>query len=248
MVSRVPPPAAVSRVPPPAAVLWDMDGTLVDTEQYWMAEEHDLVGRYGGIWTDDHARALVGNDLLVSARYIIEHGRLPMDPQQVVHVLLAGVVRRMRVHVPWRPGARELLEALGEAGVPCALVTMSWTSLADAFLAELPAGTFAAVVTGDAVEHGLRAAQLLGVPPAACLAIEDSPTGVASAEAAGVPVLAVPHIVPIPPAPGRSRATSLTEVSPDDLARIMAGEIIDTVADPAGEALPDPAVDPGLTR
>jgi beta-phosphoglucomutase-like phosphatase (HAD superfamily) len=138
----------------PAAVLWDMDGTLVDTEPYWIAEERALVELHGGVWTDEHAYQLVGNDLMVSAQYILDHAPVPLTPVEVVHELLAGVVRRVSRHVPWRPGARELLEALGEAGVPCALVTMSWRSLADVFVASLPAGTFAAVITGDEVTHG----------------------------------------------------------------------------------------------
>ena len=90
----------------PAAVLWDMDGTLVDTEPYWIAEEHELVERYGGTWTAEHAKALVGNDLRVSARYIQEHGDVPISEDEIVEVLLDGVVRRLREHVPWRPGSR----------------------------------------------------------------------------------------------------------------------------------------------
>ncbi len=230
------PPEPATR-PLPAAVLWDMDGTLVDTEPYWIAEEHLLVEQHGGRWTAEHAKALVGNDLMVSARYIKDHGDVPLQPEQIVDVLLAGVVRRLRASVPWRPGALELLGALRAAGVPCALVTMSWTALADTFLAAAPEGSFEVVVTGDRVERGkphpdpyLQAAARLAVAPRKCVAIEDSQTGVASAEAAGVPTLAVPHVVSVPAAPGRSRAHSLTEVTLDDLGRIGAGEVIDLLA------------------
>src|SRR5665811_617667 len=96
----------------PAAVLWDMDGTLVDTEPYWTAEEHALVEAHGGIWADEHARQLVGNDLMVSANYIWAHSPVDLMPVEIVHELLAGVVARVNEHVPWRPGARELLESL----------------------------------------------------------------------------------------------------------------------------------------
>jgi len=212
----------------PAAVLWDMDGTLVDTEPYWIAEERALVELHGGVWTDEHAYQLVGNDLMVSAQYIIDHAPIALTPVEVVHELLAGVVRRVSEHVPWRPGARELLEALGEAGVPCALVTMSWRSLADVFVTSLPAGTFAAVVTGDEVAHGKphpepyrAAARALGVELQDCVAIEDSPPGVASAVAAGVPTIAVPHAVPVPHTNGAVQIDGLAGVKPADLLRLL---------------------------
>ena len=213
----------------PAAVLWDMDGTLVDTEPYWIAEERALVELHGGVWTDEHAYQLVGNDLMVSAQYIIDHAPIPLTPVEVVHELLAGVVRRVSEHVPWRPGAWELLEALGEAGVPCALVTMSWRSLADVFVSSLPTGTFTAVITGDEVAHGKphpepyrAAARLLGVAPEDCVAIEDSPTGVRSAVAAGVPTLAVPHVVPVPRTPGAVHVDGLAGMTPARLAELAA--------------------------
>ena len=58
----------------PKAVLWDMDGTLVDSEQYWIECEYELVESFGGTWSEHHAHQLVGGDLLESAAYIIEHG------------------------------------------------------------------------------------------------------------------------------------------------------------------------------
>ncbi|MEO7423317.1 MAG: HAD family phosphatase, partial [Ornithinibacter sp.] len=177
----------------PAAVLWDMDGTIVDTEPYWIAAEHDIVEEHGGRWSDEFAHQLVGNDLVVSAEFIRDNSPITWDPLRIVDELLLRVISRVHEHVPWRPGALELLQALRDAGVPNALVTMSWRSLADAVLVALPEGTFQAVVTGDEVEHGKphpepyrAAARALGVAPRDCLAIEDSPTGVRSAVAAGV--------------------------------------------------------------
>jgi HAD superfamily hydrolase (TIGR01509 family) len=208
----------------PAAVLWDMDGTLVDTEPYWMAEERSLVERYGGVWTDEHALQLVGNDLLVSAEYILAHSPIELMPTEVVHELLAGVVARVADHVPWRPGARELLASLVARGVPCALVTMSWESLANAVVKNLPKGSFTAVITGDVVSHGkphpepyLAAARLLGVDLGACIAIEDSPPGVASAVAAGIRTIAVPHHVRVPETIGAVQIPTLVGLAPQDL-------------------------------
>lgn len=214
----------------PAAVLWDMDGTLVDTEPYWIEREFALVNRFGGTWTDADAHALVGNDLLVSARYIAERGSVPLPPEEIVEQLLDGVVDDVHSHIPWRPGAQALLGSLGRAGVPCALVTMSYQRLAQAVVAALPPGTFAAVVAGDDVTHGkphpepyLAAAAQLRVEPGRCVAIEDSLTGVASAEAAGLAVLAIEHLVPIPPGPRRTVGDTLLGWTPQRLAALLPG-------------------------
>jgi HAD superfamily hydrolase (TIGR01509 family) len=206
------------------AVLFDMDGTLVDTEPYWIAAEYALVESFGGKWNDSHAHALVGNALIDSAIYIREHGSVDLEPPVIVERLIDDVVRSSEGAVPWRPGARELLAELSERGVPCALVTMSYARLAETMIDQLPPGTFAAVVTGDQVNDGkphpeayLTAMQRLGVSAAYSVAIEDSPTGVASAEAAGCIVLAVPHHVPIGAAPGRVLVDSLTALDVDTL-------------------------------
>ncbi|MDX6324603.1 MAG: hypothetical protein QOK15_957 [Nocardioidaceae bacterium] len=188
----------------PAAVLWDMDGTLVDTEPYWMEVEQDLVERHGGTWTREHALALVGNDLIDSGRYIRDQGGVDLEPAEIVELLLDGVVEHVKRSVPWRPGALDLLKDLRSSGVPCALVTMSYERFVAPVLDVMPAGSFDVVVTGDAVAHGkphpepyLHAARLLGVEPSECVAIEDSDVGTRSAEAAGCLVVVVENHVPV---------------------------------------------------
>lgn len=199
----------MTAAPRPAALLWDMDGTLVDTEPYWIEAEFAVVQAHGGRWSLEQAHALVGSDLLRAAAIIAEQGPVPLTPQEIVEALLAQVITRVQEHTPWLDGARELLAEARAHGIPCALVTMSWASLAHAVADQLPAGTLDAVITGDAVTRGkpdpeayLLAAERLGVPATDCIALEDSPTGVAAAVGAGCATLAVPRVAPVPPGEG----------------------------------------------
>ncbi|MCH8629286.1 HAD family phosphatase [Arsenicicoccus piscis] len=210
--------------PLPSALLLDMDGTLVDSEPYWMAEEFALVESYGGVWSHEDAQSIVGRPLTYSASVIREHTGMPLTIDEIVQRLLGGVVERFRQHAPWRPGAKELLDQAQELGVPCALVTMSYTVFANELEKIVPAGTFSAVVTGDTVTHGkphpepyLTACARLGVEPRTALAIEDSPSGMRSAVAAHVPTIAVPHVVPVPHEHGAAQVPTLAGRSLADL-------------------------------
>jgi HAD superfamily hydrolase (TIGR01509 family) len=201
-----------------------MDGTLVDTEPYWIEAEFELARRHGGRWSREHALQLVGNSLIESGRYIREHMGISLEPAEIVEELLDGVVSRVVREVPWRPGAKELLEDLRVAGTPCALVTMSYRRFVDPILAALPSGSFTAIVTGDTVSRGKphpepyeKAARLLGIAPESCLAIEDSNTGARSAEEAGCTVLVVPNHVPVLPGARRIFVETLLGRSPGSL-------------------------------
>jgi HAD superfamily hydrolase (TIGR01509 family) len=204
-----------------------MDGTLVDTEPYWMECEFALAEKYAGSWSREHALAVVGGDLIDSATYMRTHMGIDRTPRQIVEELLDGVVARVEQEVPWRPGARELLAALRDAEVPCALVTMSWRRFVEPVVAALPAGSFDALVCGDEVSHGkphpepyLRAAELLGLHPGRTVAIEDSPTGAASATSAGCQVLVVPSHVPVPPDDAHVQRETLAGLRVEDLASL----------------------------
>jgi len=186
-----------------------MDGTIVDTEPYWIAAEHALVEAHGGTWSHDQAMQLVGQSLTFSAGLLQEAG-VELEIREIIDTLTAQVVRSVQRQVPWRPGARELLEELHLAGVRCALVTMSEGPLAREVVASLPRPYFEVLVTGDTVSQGkphpeayLTAVELLqendpqlGIHH--CVALEDSVPGVAAAVASGVATVAVPHIVPLP--------------------------------------------------
>lgn len=188
----------------PSTVLWDMDGTLVDTEPYWMDAETALVESYGGTWTHEDALQLVGNGLTGSALILQGYGvDLPADA--IVQRLTDDVMARLRTDgVPFRPGARELLADLRAEGIPTALVTMSMTRMAREVVALIGFPAFDLVVGGDDVPRPkphpdpyLEAAARLGVDIADAVVIEDSMTGVAAGLASGAVTLGVPHILPL---------------------------------------------------
>ena len=189
---------------PLRAVLWDMDGTIVDTEPLWIRAETALVRRFGGTWSAQQALTLVGRGLEDSARILQDHGvRLPVP--EIVDTLTDDVVRDLANGMPWRPGALDLLRGLKGAGVPTALVTMSVRRMAEAIAAAIPFAAFDAIVSGSDVERPKpfpdayhRAAALLDIHPTEAVAIEDSPTGLAAAVAAGTRAIGVPHLLPLP--------------------------------------------------
>jgi HAD superfamily hydrolase (TIGR01509 family) len=188
----------------PAAVLWDMDGTIIDTEPHWMEAETQLIAQYGGSWSHEEALSLVGQGLWHSARVLQSRG-VTLSEDEIIDHLTDIVLDRLRsAGLPWRPGARELLIELRDAGVRTALVTMSIRKMARLVADTIDFDAFEIVVAGDDVEHSkphpaayLRAMELLSVEPADCVAIEDSPPGVASASAAGAATIGVPLHVPL---------------------------------------------------
>lgn len=210
----------------PAAVLWDMDGTLIDSEPLWLKTELEMLERFGLSMSAETHQRMVGSGLWEAAAHFRELG-VPLSEDEIVAEWVDGVAHGLAHTTPeWRPGARELLASLQASGVPCALVTMSVRSLAESIVAMLPAGTFQAIIAGDEVEHEkphpdpyLRAAATLGVRISDCVALEDSPTGVTSAHAAGAVTIGIPHLVPLGHAPAHALIPSLEGVDAAALAR-----------------------------
>lgn len=215
----------------PVAVLWDMDGTLVDTEPYWMRAETELVHSYGGVWTHDDALTLVGSGLY-NAALILQARGVDLTPDEIVAWLTGRVQDQLAEQgVPWRPGAQELLRSVREAKIPTALVTMSMRRMAEQIASYIPFEPFDTIVGGDDVENAkphpdayLEAARRLGVDIRACIAIEDSLTGLAAAVASGALSIGVPHMVPLPETGDHTIWTTLEGRTVDDLVALAAGE------------------------
>ncbi|WP_396917813.1 HAD family hydrolase [Mycolicibacterium sp.] len=214
------------------AVLWDMDGTLVDSEKLWDVSMHALYARIGAVLTPEVRESTLGGSAETVMRIVYEDVGLEPDPvamaesEDWLHDYTGDLFEQ---GLPWRPGAQELLDRLLTAGIPMALVTNTRRDLAERALESIGRHYFSVTVCGDEVPSGkpapdpyLRAAELLGLPAERCLAVEDSVTGTASAEAAGCPVLVVPNDMAVPHGPRRRHVESLTLLDVADLQAIHA--------------------------
>ncbi|WP_299565894.1 HAD family phosphatase [uncultured Mycolicibacterium sp.] len=224
------------------AVLWDMDGTLVDSEKLWDVAMHALYERLGGVLTPEVRETTVGGSSESVMRIV--YADLGLDPHPEA---MAADADWLHDHVgdlfasglPWCDGARELLDALAGAGVPMALVTNTRRDLTERALESIGRHYFSITVCADEVPEGKpaphlyrRAADLLGLAPHECLAVEDSPVGTLAAERAGCPVLVVPNDVEVPAGPRRRHIGSLAELDPARM-RALHAELTGISVDPA---------------
>jgi HAD superfamily hydrolase (TIGR01509 family) len=201
----------------PAAVVFDNDGLLLDTEEAWTRAEQRLFAGLG------HKRILIGSSRTMAAAKLEVLLERAGEGEALMDELLALVMEEALAGVAPRPGARRLLERLGDAGVPLAVASNSERQFVQRTLQSAglyPDGPFAVVVSANDVEHPkpapdiyLEACRLLGVSAADAVALEDSPIGVASAAAAGMFVIAVPYFAGTELAGASMQADSLDDRS-----------------------------------
>jgi HAD superfamily hydrolase (TIGR01509 family) len=210
-------------------VLFDMDGLLVDTEPLWFETEAEVMARLGAPWTKRDQEQLLGGSMDNTVGYLLARAARPVPPADVARWMTEGMLGRAAAgRVIVRPGARELLNEVAATGIPYALVTGSQRPFTEAVLAST-GFRFPVTVTGDDVartkpdpEPYLLAAKLLDADPEQCVALEDSPNGVASATSAGCLVVAVPTLLPIPAAPRRLVVPSLSGITLANLRALAA--------------------------
>ncbi|WP_405010521.1 HAD family hydrolase [Kitasatospora sp. NBC_01539] len=214
------------------AVLLDMDGTLVDTEDFWWQAEASLFAELGHVLDEADRAHVVGGPMTRVIDYLLSRTAVTLSPAELTVLINQRFVDLLAGGVPLMPGAERLLNTLNAHGVPAALVSASHRHIIDIVLGSLGAHHFAFSVAGDEVPRTkphpdpyLAAAARLGADPARCVVIEDAPTGVRAAEAAGCPVIAVPSVAAIEPAPGRLVVPSLELVDLELLLSAVAARV-----------------------
>nr|WP_255312183.1 HAD family phosphatase [Rhodococcus rhodnii] len=214
----------------PAAVLWDMDGTLLDSERLWDVAMRELSEHLGGPMSEETREATLGASSANALAVLFDSLGPEQKPAAVADAkvwLFARVGELFGGGLDWRPGARDALATVRGLGLRTALVTNTERVLTEPALDTIGRDFFDASVCGDEVPSGkpdpdpyLRGAELLGVDPRDCLAVEDSPTGTAAAAAAGCRVLVVPSEAAVPAGPGRVFRDGLVGLSEADIAAV----------------------------
>jgi HAD superfamily hydrolase (TIGR01509 family) len=214
-----------------------MDGTLIDSEKLWDISLRELMIHLGGEELRQGVREeLVGSNMRRTCEVLLAEAGRPITPDAVAEASrwLTDRTRELfATDLPWRPGARDALTSVRASGVPTALVTSTERDLTEVALNTIGREYFDVSVCGDEVDGRnkpdpwpyLTAARLLGVDPTRCVAIEDSATGVASAETAGCAVLAIPCDAPVPAGPRRTLRDSLVGVDIDVLGGLLASSV-----------------------
>ena len=232
------------------AVLFDMDGTLIDSEKLWSIALDEVARELGGELSAHTRAAMVGTDLVSSVQLLLDDIGSDAELEVAKRLLVSAAADQFAGGLEWRPGARELLDAVAAAGLPAALVTSTHRNLVSRALQTIGRERFDVIVCGDDVTHTkphpepyLRALAALGVEAGDAVAIEDSPSGSTSARAAGIVALVVPLEVPIEPAPGLIVTDTLSGVTVADLAALLGAS-----STPGGAGEGHPGTRPGSPR
>ncbi|MFC4336991.1 HAD family hydrolase [Salininema proteolyticum] len=211
----------------PKALLWDMDGTLIDTEPLWDEVMEEILAEHGRAMTSEIRHSMVGSSESGSIPIMLDASGLEPDAENYEWMRVqfnTRITAKFQRGVAHLAGAQDMLREAAAAGIPQALVTSTNRELTEHLLPHIGRGHFDLTVTSSDIERPkpdpqpyLRAAEKLGVDPADALVLEDSPTGIRAAVAAGANVVAVPSPVPPPPELGLERTGPLDRYRLSDL-------------------------------
>jgi HAD superfamily hydrolase (TIGR01509 family) len=217
----------MAELPPVEAVVFDMDGVLVDTEHLWDEVREALTAEWGGRYTPEAQEAMMGMSSLEWSRYLHETVGLREPPDVINAEVVRRMLQRYETELPVVQGAVDAVRRLHDDGLTLAVASSSNRELIDRVLRRLDlTGLFEATVSSEEVARGkpapdvyLEAARRLGVDPERCAAIEDSHSGIASARAAGMRVVAIPNRRYPPDEDALAEAdvvlTSIRDLTPD---------------------------------
>ena len=185
-----------------SAVLFDLDGTLVDSMWMWEAIDIEYLGRYGLACPPDLQKSIEGMSFSETAVYFKERFNLPDSIDEIKQAWVEMSLEKYQKEVPVKPGVREFLEEITIRGIKAGIATSNGREMVDAVLKSLGLEKyFQVVATACEVTAGkpapdifLLACEKVQIPPERCLVLEDSVPGAKAAKAAGIPYIIVPDI------------------------------------------------------
>ena len=207
-----------------SAILFDMDGTLIDSEPLWLKAEIEVMAEVGCHWDEQDQINCLGGPAERTERYMQERSQNIKPYGYFINRLHEVMRARITNELDLIPNALTLLKECKDAGIKTALVTASSRDLMTIVLKRFPIGTFDVVVSGDDVEKSkpdpapyLLAAKQLSVDILKCLVLEDSLTGVQSGLSSGAKVIGIPHLVQMSEHPNLRVISSLDEITLNDI-------------------------------
>ena len=207
-----------------SAILFDMDGTLIDSEPLWLKGEIEVMAEVGCHWDEQDQINCLGGPAERTERYMQERSQNIKPYGYFINRLHEVMRARITNELDLIPNALTLLKECKDAGIKTALVTASSRDLMTIVLKRFPPGTFDVVVSGDDVEKSkpdpapyLLAAKQLSVDILKCLVLEDSLTGVQSGLSSGAKVIGIPHLVQMSEHPNLRVISSLDEITLNDI-------------------------------